>query len=209
MSLGVQQYAGNFLTIWRTVSFSRTLFHGLVRPLCVARLVAVQPNTTFASKSSKRSNLWQSTLCTSKTTDETAYISHETVTSSKATPFLRKPNLNLHHRSQHHQMATMNSRGTDAAVGIPVMTTATRALCILPPFFCSFTDTACNIIKVQCPFRRKSNNNFRSNSNKQNSSIIWPFRLFYEDFFPPNFQLPSRESQRSLRCHTFSQSFHV
>jgi hypothetical protein len=119
MSLGVPQYAGNFLTSWRT------LLHGLVKPLCVARLVAVQPNTTFAPNSSRRSNVCDSLiLCTAETGDETAYISHLTRdchiqqgNTFRWTSFLRKPNLKLCHRLQHHQMAAINSEGTAASVG--------------------------------------------------------------------------------------------
>jgi len=80
-------------------------------------------------------------------------------------------------------------------------------------FFCSFTDIVFSVIKVQCAFRIKNDNNFKSNSNRQNYSTIWPLP-FYEDFsrsplHPPKFQLHSMGSQRSLRYHTFSQNFHV
>jgi hypothetical protein len=165
-------------------------------------------------------------LRTSKTTDETAYISHKTVCHIKrqlvSTCFVEIRSYENQikvscHRRQHHQMTTMNVTGSGASVCITVMTTATRALCILPPsfffFFCSFTDIVFSVIKVQCAFRIKNDNNFKSNSNRQNYSTIWPLP-FYEDFsrsplHPPKFQLHSMGSQRSLRYHTFSQNFHV
>lgn len=98
-------------------------------------------------------------------------------------------------------MATMNSRGTDASVGITVMTTATRALCILPPCFSA-------VSRLSCAVLLKSSVHFEEKTTIISDQIVISrrtVRLFYEDFFPPNFQLHSRQSAKLAVPDFFSK----
>lgn len=64
MTLGVTQWAENFLTGWQTIGFSRTLFHGLVMPLCLTRLVSVPTEQDIrVQQQHVFKSLWQSYTC--------------------------------------------------------------------------------------------------------------------------------------------------
>lgn len=164
-------------------------------------------------------------LCTSKTTNETAYTSHQTVTpsdnwSSRETPVSlnfvptkTKSKISVTYVSTNRRwLQRMAQKVTPQTVTLwwTLLIYLTRELCILPPCFTEASQIPCTVLLTfSVHSEGKNNNNFKSNSNKQINSITQYLALLLWRFLRPKFSTSQRGQSAKLRCQTFSHSPHV
>jgi hypothetical protein len=157
-------------------------------------------------------------LCTSKTTDETAYIWHKTVTSSKATPVSLK---SVPKKTKSKSLVTDVSAARwlqwMAREMMPQLVSLLMTTAFYRPAFLQFhgyrVQCYYSAVLLQCSVHSEKKTIIISYQTvTSRTTVLCAIALVLWRFLPPkvqSFQLHSMESQRSLWYQTFSQSFHV